>query len=246
MVLAWLGFFDALIAIALVAAGIIGAHFALLLPYLGFQLFLFGTLISVFALLLGLIGLWLTSKPANRMARPRAQIAVIVGLVVLTPVAIIFARTHQYPAINDITTDFQNPPPFVYAAQLPANRGRSMEYNPRFAAAQEAAYGKLPPLALNSPPDEVFKRVEIIAGEIPEWRITNTDPKTHTVEGIATSYLFRFNDDFVIEVRAVDGGKSSLVEMRSKSRAGIGDLGTNFHRIASFFAILQASQQPTS
>ena len=56
---------------------------------------------------------------------------------------------------------------------------------------------------------------------------------------MATSTLFRFHDDFVIQVRPAAETDYSLVEMRSKSRDGKGDLGTNYNRIESFFRALE-------
>ena len=71
------------------------------------------------------------------------------------------------------------------------------------------------------------------------WKITYEDPKTRTIEGVATTRLFHFQDDFVIQVRPASGG--SEVEMRSKSRDGKGDVGANYKRITAFFRTLTAS-----
>jgi len=49
---------------------------------------------------------------------------------------------------------------------------------------------------------------------------------------VATSDLCRFHDDFAVRVRPDDGG--AVVDMRSKSRDGKGDLGANAERIRSF------------
>jgi uncharacterized protein (DUF1499 family) len=154
---------------------------------------------------------------------------------------VIFSKTKQYPLINDITTDTQRPPVFVTAIDLQPKRGRDMTYNPQFAAIQNgaAAYQDLAPLKMDGTPDETYKRVQILAGEVPNWQITRNDPQARTLEGVATSGLFKFHDDFIIEVRPADGG-GSLVEMRSKSRDGKGDLGANYHRITSFLRILKA------
>ena len=67
--------------------------------------------------------------------------------------------------------------------------------------------------------------------------ITRSDPAAHALEGISTTRLFRFHDDFVVEVRADDGG--SVVQMRSKSRDGKGDIGANAARIKALFAQLR-------
>lgn len=241
MIPAWLAFFDGLIAIALALAGIVGAHYALATPFLGFQMLVFGFFISVLGLLFGIIGLAMTSlMPTRRAGRPRAIAGVILSLIVALPILRIIATTRQYPAINDITTDMKNPPEFTHAQEMPGNQGREMKYDAaKYAPAQEgaAAYKDLAPLKLEGKPDDVFKKVEIIAGEIPDWQITYNNADKRTIEGVATSTIFHFKDDFVIEVREGEGG-GSLVEMRSKSRDGKGDLGVNFHRIESFFTLM--------
>jgi uncharacterized protein (DUF1499 family) len=240
MVPAWLAFFDGLLAFALALAGIVGAHYGLTAPFIGFSLVLGGGALGAFGTLAGIVGVLRTAAPVRRSARPRAMVGLVLSLVVVLPLLGVF-YTHQYPAINDITTDTKNPPEFVKAQQIPVNRMRNMKYDPaKYAAVQENAqvYKDLAPLKLEAAPDDVFKKAEIIAGEIPNWKITYSDPATRTLEGIATSALFHFNDDWIIEVRPGEGG-GSLVEMRSKSRDGVGDLGANYHRIKSFFHLLQ-------
>lgn len=240
MVLAWLAFFDSLIAIALGAAGLVAAHFGISTPFFGFTLFVGGLFFAVLALLFSIIALLvMLFSPARRTALPRAVIGGVFGLVLVLPVLGV-VLTHPYPAINDITTDTKSPPEFVHAEDLPANRGRDLKYNAATAKVQENAgvYRGLAPLKLAASPDDAYKKAEIIAGEVTVWQITSRDPQKRTIEGVATSTLFRFQDDFVIQVRPASGG-GSLVEMRSKSRDGKGDLGANYNRIESFFRLLQ-------
>jgi uncharacterized protein (DUF1499 family) len=45
--------------------------------------------------------------------------------------------------------------------------------------------------------------------------------------------VFRFVDDVLVRVRPADGG-GALVDVRSKSRDGRGDLGVNAARIRAF------------
>ena len=47
MTFAWLAFFDAILAIAMIGAGMVGAHFRLIAPFMGFQLFALGFLLSI-------------------------------------------------------------------------------------------------------------------------------------------------------------------------------------------------------
>ncbi|HZY59493.1 MAG TPA: DUF1499 domain-containing protein, partial [Candidatus Binataceae bacterium] len=65
-----------------------------------------------------------------------------------------------------------------------------------------------------------------------------------TIEGVAVTRLFHFRDDLIIQVRAAPSGGGSLVEMRSKSRDGVGDVGANYKRINGFFASLSATGTP--
>jgi uncharacterized protein (DUF1499 family) len=242
MILAWLCFFDGLVALAVMAAGIVGAHWQLAAPGLGFQIFVIGLLNAAFGLLLGLIAVPMTLlSRASRSSRVPALIGGILSLVLLAIVVAIVWPRLKYPMASDLTTDASNPPKFVHSAQLPANRGRDMSYSSTSARVQAASplYASLMPLKLAGKPDDVFKRVAIVAGEIPSWHIISNDPATRTLEGIAVSKVFRFNDDFIIQVRPADNG-GSLVEMRSRSRnPQEPDLGANYDRIVSFFHDLQ-------
>ena len=53
-----------------------------------------------------------------------------------------------------------------------------------------------------------------------------------TIEAVATTYWFGFKDDIVIRVETTSEG--SVVDLRSASRVGRGDLGANAVRIRTF------------
>jgi uncharacterized protein (DUF1499 family) len=237
MIPAWLSFFDAILAVVLVVSGALGAHFYYLAPFVGFQVFAFGFLLSIVGLIAGIVGLFATRSPERAPVRPRAVFGTAISLVVALPI-ILQLVMRGGPAINDITTDFDNPPEFTHAGDLPANQGRDMKYNKdRFAARQSAGYGELAALKIASAPDAAFAKVEATAKAIPSWELTADDPKARALEGFDRSRLFHFHDDFVIQVRPAPDG-TSLVEMRSKSRDGVGDFGVNHKRIKRFFAKL--------
>lgn len=239
MIPARLAFLDALLATVLVLVGIIGAHYGFTTPFFGFQIFVMGFLFAILALFIGIIGLFVTRKQPGGTARPQAIVGFVLGVVIAIPFVFKILATAKYPAINDITTDVNNPPEFVHAKRLSANRGRNMTYDKAlYAAAQERGYGNIEPLHLRADPGTVFTQVQAAASRMPDWEITYTDAKTYTLEGVATSGLFHFKDDFVIQVRPADSG-GSLVEMRSKSRDGVGDLGVNYNRIEDFFTRLR-------
>jgi uncharacterized protein (DUF1499 family) len=245
MILAWLCFYDAIIAALTVGAGIAGAHFGLIAPFSGFQMMMVGLGFAAMGLITGLIALPMTIfSPKMRPAMSRAVTGTIIVIALLTPVSLVVAETKQFPMINDVTTDTEHPPVFVAAIELQSPPGRDMTYKPQIAAIQKAApaYNDLEPLKMDGSPDEVFSKAAILAGQVPSWKITRNDPQTHTLEGVATSPLFKLHDDFIIEVRPAEGG-GSLVEMRSKSRDGQGDFGTNHNRIISFLHLLKTGPQ---
>ena len=239
MIPAWLSLLDAILAVLLVGIGVVGAHLGLVPPMTGFLAFLLSFAIAILALLFGLIGLLRTSAPERRPGRPKAVAGLVLGLLIAVPVGFTMWRwmSMPYPEINDITTDYENPPAFVKPPELSAD---SMKYDPtKFKQAQKDGYAKLDPLRLDEKPDDAFAKVSAAAHTMPGWVIVYIDPATRTVEGVETSYLFRFRDDFVIQVRPGPDANSSLVEMRSRSRDGTGDFGMNYKRIKAFFAMLK-------
>ncbi len=235
MTFAWLAFYDAILAIAMIGAGMVGAHFSLIAPFMGFQLFALGFLLSILGLAVGLIATFQTRKPQLAAGRNRAVMATVVCAVIALPLIVTVLRSSKYPPINDITTDFNNPPEFVNAQKLQHEPNRDMKYNKaKYADRQLAGYGPIGPIKERLSPADAFARVTEVAKASPTWTITYSDPATNTLEVVATSKLWHFNDDVVIQVRPTPDG-ASLIEMRSKSRDGIGDFGVNARRIRRFF-----------
>lgn len=219
-------------AIVAYIGGPLLAHLGVVPALGGFALFGLGGLLGLIAGVLGLIAL---ARGAGAAALP----GLIPGGVVAVWFVVTAAGGRGYPRINDITTNTQQPPQFVQAVSQPANAGRDMSYpGESFAQQQRAGYPTLVGLPMPGAPDEVYHRMVAAAKQMPTWQITRDDPAAHALEGIDTTRLFRFQDDFVIEVRSQNGG--SIVEMRSKSRDGKGDIGANAKRIEAFFAQLKS------
>ena len=57
-------------------------------------------------------------------------------------------------------------------------------------------------------------------------------PREGRIEAVARTLWFGFEDDVVIRVRATAAG--SRIDMRSRSRVGVSDLGANAERIRRF------------
>jgi uncharacterized protein (DUF1499 family) len=226
----WLG----RISLLLVILGPALAHFEITAPFRGFVIFALGMLCALLSIVIGLLALLV--GPSG--SRGSSAAGMLPALVVVLAVFVASGAGTNVPRINDITTDTVSPPVFVHAQTLPENVGRDMTYpGESFATQQRDGYGAIEPLTLPLPPDETFKRVAATARSIDGWVITREDPAARVVEGYDTSKLFRFKDDFVIEVRDTNG--QSTVQMRSKSRDGQGDVGANAKRIRMFLARLK-------
>ena len=77
----------------------------------------------------------------------------------------------------------------------------------------------------------------LAAAEAVGWEIVKSDPKAGRIEAVATTFWFGFKDDVV--VRVTPAGSGSRVDVRSKSRVGRGDSGTNARRIQAYFERLK-------
>jgi uncharacterized protein (DUF1499 family) len=218
----------AVLGVVLFAIGPLGATLGLVPPLVGFAIFALGALLGLVALVWGGIA----------AARGRSPwTGALLGLLVTGVFLAVALPTRSYPPYNDFTTDPADPPAYVKAPKLPPNEGRDMAYpGGAVTEAQRQAYSDLKPFDLPLPPPDVFARVIATAKTMPGWEITAADPASGTIEAVATSRLFRFQDDIVIRVRPRDGG--SRIDMRSKSRDGRGDLGANAKRIRAFMAAL--------
>ena len=223
-----LGVFGAL----LFAVGLSGSYIGLIPGHVGFRIYAFGLLLGLVGLLVGLVGLWHTRASRARPGRSRALGGVGIGLVLAGLVIVPLSSLTQVPPINDITTDPDDPPSFTRAGELEANRQRDLSYpGESFAGRQRAAYPDLEPIRLNAPREAVFRRAEAAAVGL-GWEITYRDAKLGVIEATDTTEIFKFVDDIVIRIRFAGG--RSIIDVRSKSRVGLGDLGANAARIRAF------------
>jgi uncharacterized protein (DUF1499 family) len=203
-------------------------------PFVGFRIFGLGLLLGVLALVCGTAGLWRTRAAAGRHGRRRAVVGMGLGLTIVAIVALAAGSAGNVPVINDITTDPEDPPVFTAAQQIEANRGRDLGYpGDDVARQQREGYPDLAPIRVSDPPAAAFARAERAAAAL-KWEITYRDPTTGVFEAVEVTRIFRFVDDIVVRVRISPGGNGSIVDVRSKSRDGRGDMGANAARIRAF------------
>jgi uncharacterized protein (DUF1499 family) len=213
------------VALALFAVGPAAVQLDLVDGFVGFRVFGLGVLLGLLALLLGVLGLVFTRASAYRAGRRQAWIGAGLGALILGITLAAAGQGGGGPAINDITTNPDDPPRFV---SDPWGHGRDMAYPADFAAQQRGGYPDLAPIVVDLAPGDTHEHL-IRLFERNGWTITRNDPVALTLEGTDTSKLFRFVDDIAVRVRAQGAG--SVVDVRSKSRVGRGDLGANAKRI---------------
>lgn len=142
----------------------------------------------------------------------------------------------QVPPIHDITTDTGDPPRFVAVLALRHGAPNPAEYEgPAIAAQQQAAYPDIRPVTLPGTSQEVFTRA-LQAAEAMGWDIIAADHAEGRIEATDTTFWFGFKDDIVVRIRPK--GDESLVDVRSVSRVGKSDVGTNAERIRAYVAKL--------
>jgi uncharacterized protein (DUF1499 family) len=142
------------------------------------------------------------------------------------------------PVIHDITTDTAEPPAFVAVLPLRAGAANPSDYGGAEVAAQQAkAYPDIRPLYLAAAPGDAFPRAHDAARRM-GWTIVAADPSAGRIEATATTRWFGFKDDVVVRIRP--DGTGSRVDVRSLSRVGRSDLGTNARRIRDYLSRLSS------
>jgi uncharacterized protein (DUF1499 family) len=181
------------------------------------------------------------------VARSRQWGAVTLALCALTTVVgvTVFinglrgkAKAETLPRIHDITTDLENPPEFD--AILPLRHGsmNSAEYGgSEVAQQQKKAYPEIQPLVMPIVPDQAFEEA-MTAAQALHWQIVASE-KPVRIEATDTTFWFGFKDDVVIRLQPTLGG--TRVDVRSVSRVGISDVGTNAERISQFLNLMRKS-----
>jgi hypothetical protein len=222
------------LGLLLVAGGLLAGQANLLSPLNTFMAYGIGGLLCLIAILLLLVGLGLSKGSGGGVATGRAWGALLSAVLVIGLSLALRPDTNGAPPIHDLSTDLVNPPAFDQVIPLRAADGAQNppEYaGEEFAAAQRKAFPDLVSLTVPQPAAEVFAAAEATARAL-GWEIVAADASAGRIEATDTTAWFRFRDDVVI--RLTPGEQGTVVDVRSKSRVGMGDMGTNAARIRQF------------
>ena len=209
----------ALVAVALLVCSGLGVRTGLWPFRVGFGMFAGAMLTGLAAV--GAASIALLVPRLRQGSRSILLFALVLGAASAAVPLDYVRRVKTLPYINDITTDTETPPPF----------SRAGPYQRHFAELQGIGYPDLRPLELALPPAQAFARARDALRAM-DLEIVAADEKAGRIEAEATTRWFGFKDDVV--VRITPAGAGSRIDVRSKSRVGRSDVGTNAKRIQEF------------
>lgn len=197
--------------------------------------------LALLALVLGVTALLVIWARGDSGARRAIGGTVLSALILAWPVWNLTAIA-TLPQINDITTDGLNTPAFEAAARDRPEGTNPLEHGGRpLLQKQAAAYPEIVPFFLSYPAGDVYEAARALV-EARGWRKLSTLPpefdQPGRIEAVARTLIFGFEDDVVIRI-SPQAGEETRIDMRSASRYGRHDLGTNARRIYSFLNDLQ-------
>src|SRR3984957_10084026 len=176
-----------------------------------------------------------------------AVTAFFVGLALIAYPLYLGAKAYRLPAIYDITTDPIDPPRFDAIARLRPRDANPITYAGLYTAElQHNAYSDIEPDETDVSPQEAYDAaMKVITKR--KWRVVDARPplagprvidtraspaaslRDSIIEAVARTPILGFRDDVVVRIRATTDG--ARIDVRSASRYGRHDLGTNAKRV---------------
>ena len=199
----------------------------------GFTVLKAAAYVGIAAAAVSLAGLIVTRPLLLRQGAVLSLAGVLIGFLTAGIPWSWLRTVKQVPYIHDISTDTDTPPKFVAVLPLRKDAANPAEYGgPDIAAKQRKGYPDIVPRLMRVPPDRAFEQALSTARDM-GWEIVDARSKDGRIEATDTTFWFGFKDDVVIRITpALDG---SRVDVRSLSRVGRSDVGTNAKRIRVFF-----------
>ncbi len=205
---------------------------------LGLLAVLLALIVAVPTLLVSLIG------RRRNPVRSSLTAVVIAAVALAVPYLAVGGRMGSAP-IHDVTTDTDNPPEFVdilprrigansvnYEEKIvPGNGPGGVNAGKHYREIQAEAYPSLKPVILDASPERAFEQA-LAAAQAQGWEIVAIAPEEGRIEATDTTFWFGFKDDVVIRLTPEEGG--TKLDIRSSSRVGMGDVGTNAKRISDY------------
>jgi hypothetical protein len=176
----------------------------------------------------------------------------LIGLALIAYPAYLGIKAYRLPAIYDISTDPIDPPQYDAIARLRPRDANPIAYAGLYTAElQHQAYSDIEPDITDSTAQEAYDAaMKVIAKR--RWRVVDSRPpqsgsptpgtrpvdarlspavapRDGIIEAVARTPILGFRDDVVVRIRKTPEG--ARIDVRSTSRYGRHDLGTNAARV---------------
>jgi len=237
------------LALALVAGPGPGYKYGIIPLPTVFDMLKYGAMVGMAAGGLGVIAI-LARLMSGQGALALALIGLLFGVAATGFVMNFRAQATAVPPIHDITTDTENPPQFVAAIALReaagavnppdyvGNEPEPGDTGHTIREAQLAYYPDLQSVFLDADPGVVSAAILATIEEM-GWDLIEANTLEGRFEAIDTTFWYGFKDDVVIRMDPQRDG-AVRVDVRSKSRVGVSDVGANAARIREFLGALTA------
>jgi len=151
------------------------------------------------------------------------------------------ALAFALPPINDISTDLKAPPAFLFSAKAREARagGEPTRSSDETRAAQWAAYPDIATIMVEMDSTQAYQLALGVASDL-GWRVVDSEPPNLNGDGAALieatsrSLFFGFVSDIAIRIRP--GATETAIDVRSVSRLGGHDFGSNARGVRKFIA----------
>jgi uncharacterized protein (DUF1499 family) len=205
-----------------------------LFPFtIGLLLIGLGSLTGLAAVIMSIARL--SSGPQNLLP---SMTGLVSGLVTSGLLAFSIIGAGNTPMIHDITTDTVNPPQYVSVLPFRKNALNPVEYEGSVVSdKQKKAFPDIQTLRMKITPDEAFEK-SLGAVQALKWKIVDQKKGEGRIEAFDTTFWFGFKDDIVIRITKDSIG--SVIDIRSLSRVGGGDMGTNARRVRKFIKLMNS------
>jgi uncharacterized protein (DUF1499 family) len=234
----YVGFGLASCAFLMLMATGIGVRFEIWHFRTGFTLLkyaAYGGILAVFVILVAIV------LAATRRQKINFITVFAAGIMAIPSFAVPYYwqwSARQLPRIHDISTDLDNPPRFVAILPLRKGSANQVEYGgAEVAAKQRDAYPDLKTMVLDIPADKAFAQALAAVHRL-HWEIVAEVPAEGRIEATDTTFWFGFKDDIVI--RVTSAVNQTRIDVRSLSRVGISDVGTNARRVRAYLSMLSS------
>lgn len=219
----------AVATIALFPISALGSRFGLWNWDIGFLILTFGTGLATVNAAFAIAAIVIARRRKLRRDLRLSGVGLAICLSMIAYVALQLQSALLVPPIHHISTDTEDPPPFIEVLALRASDSNPLHYDAeKMAPMQVDAYPWVTPLTMQATPEAAFAEVRAALRKM-GIEIVAEHPEQGVIEATATTFWFGFKDDIAVRVRPHPEG--ALVDVRSVSRVGVSDVGVNAERI---------------